>query len=111
MTDYLAWLQALPPSRLASLAAALAKAQVGLELEELEEAARLTLLEEEESEGIVFCRQNGKKNTFSTCYALDVFYMYLLLQGVSRHWTPGNLAKSQPFIKYHTLTFFLQFYH
>ena len=61
MTDYLAWLQALPPSHLASLAAALAKAQVGLELEELEEAARLTLLEEEE-EGEVeqLARQLGR---------------------------------------------------
>ena len=29
-----------------------------------------------------------------------------IVQGVSRHWTPGNLAKSQPFIKSHTLTFF-----
>jgi len=67
VTDYLSWLQALPPSHLASLAApltkalaALTKAQVGLELEELEEAARLTLLEEEEGEVEQLARQLGR---------------------------------------------------
>ena len=60
--DYCTWLQAVPAAHLTSLAAALArnlesvtKDSLGLELEELEEAARLTMLEEEEGEldGIV----------------------------------------------------------
>ena len=33
------------------------------------------------------------------------------IQGVSWHWTPGNLAKSQALYKSHTLTFFLRFYY
>ena len=55
LTDYAVWLQSRPHSHLLSLAAALQQAldrltkqDLGLELEELEEAARLTLLESEQ---------------------------------------------------------------
>jgi protein SHQ1 len=55
VSDYCVWLQTVPAPHLASLAGVLARAverlgkeDLGLELVELEEAARLTLLEEEE---------------------------------------------------------------
>ena len=55
LTDYAVWLQSRPHAHLLSLAAALQQAldrltkqDLGLELEELEEAARLTLLESEQ---------------------------------------------------------------
>lgn len=59
VSDYCSWLQTVPASHLSSLAAALTrglegitKESLGLEIEELEEAARLTVLEEE-TEGLV----------------------------------------------------------
>ena len=62
VADYCSWLQSVPPGHFTSLAtslrralAALTKADLGLELEELEQAARLVLEEEgeQEVEGLV----------------------------------------------------------
>ena len=56
LSPYCTWLQTVPPSHLSSLASAisssldkLSKASLGLDLEELEHAAKLALLEEEGS--------------------------------------------------------------
>merc|ERR1719242_1920103 len=56
LSPYCTWLQTVPPSHLSSLASAisssldkLSKARLGLDLEELEHAAQLALLEEEEN--------------------------------------------------------------
>ena len=55
LSPYCSWLQSVPPSHLSSSASAIttslnkiSKANLGLDLEELEHAAKLTLLEEEE---------------------------------------------------------------
>ena len=57
LSPYCSWLQTVPPSHLSSLASAisssmenLSKSSLGLDLEELEHAAKLALLEEEESQ-------------------------------------------------------------
>ena len=58
LSPYCTWLQTVPPSHLSSLASAisssldkLSKASLGLDLEELEHAAKLALLEEAGSQG------------------------------------------------------------